>query len=115
MLEDISQANSSVLLQGDAYTSEYSSWEEAFSTNGFDASIGQSWDAAAVLFEALILPDVHINETVLSPSFAWKKQKILVFDTLDADIQNALYDSGWFAMDIHTDPNQLRIKLQERS
>lgn len=115
LLEDYSDTDSSSFLQGDAYTSEYSSWAETFSVNGFDVGIGQSWDTAKVLFDALILPDIHINGTVLSPSFAWETQKILVFDVLDADIQSTLRNSGWLALDIHADPNQLHGKLQERS
>ena len=104
-----------VSIQGDTYASEYRSWKEGFATNGFDANMGQTWDAASIPFEALILPDVRVNEVDIEPYFAWERQKVLAFDGMDKDAQDMLRDNGWLAIDIHAEPEQLRKTLQERS
>ncbi len=44
-----------------------------------------------------------------------QKQRILIVDALDADVQNILNNSDWLLMDIHTSPEELSIKLKERS
>ena len=41
--------------------------------------------------------------------------QILIVDALDADVQNILNNSDWLLMDIHTSPEELSIKLKERS
>ena len=104
-----------IAIQGDTYANEYSSWKEVFSVNGFDVAIGQAWDASGISLEALILPDVHVDDVYVEPCFAWEKQRILIVDALDADVQNILNNSDWLLMDIHTSPEQLSIKLEERS
>lgn len=110
-----SQAVLPVVIQGDTYANDYSSWKDVFSVNGFDVNIGQAWDTIGIPLEALVLPDVHVNTAYIEPCFVWRKQKILVLDALDTNIQSILYDSDWLIMDMHTDPEQLNIKLQERS
>lgn len=97
------------------YANDYSSWKEVFSVSGFDVAIGQAWDAAGISLEALILPDVHVDDVYVEPCFAWEKQRILIVDALDADVQNILNNSDWLLMDIHTSPEELSIKLKERS
>lgn len=104
-----------IAIQGDTYANDYSSWKEVFSVSGFDVAIGQAWDAAGISLEALILPDVHVDDVYVEPCFAWEKQRILIVDALDADVQNILNNSDWLLMDIHTSPEELSIKLKERS
>ena len=67
--------------------------ERGFSVSGFDVAIGQAWDAAGISLEALILPDVHVDDVYVEPCFAWEKQRILIVDALDADVQNIFLSS----------------------